>query len=135
MSNWVCDKVYPGTQITVSDNGWMTSDIFYDWFQKFCSSITQRPLLLLYDGHSTHINLKLIQKAREEKVTLMKLPPHTTDRLQPLDVCCFRPLKVKWDKAIAEWTIQNQARRISKPEFVELCGMLINMKYIDLFVS
>ena len=50
--------------------------------------------MLVYDEHATHINLKLIQHARQNDVTLQKRPPHNTDRLQPLDVCCFRPLKV-----------------------------------------
>lgn len=100
----------------------MTSDVFYDWFEKFCSENTQRPILLIFDGHSSHINLKLIMKAREENVTLVKLPPHTTDKLQPLDVCCFRPLKTRWDKKISQWTMENHARRISKPEFIQLTG-------------
>ena len=122
MSNWYTNKVYPGTQIARSENGWMTTDIFFSWFEQFCSSNTQRPLLLIYDGHATHINLKLIRHARANSVTLLKLPPHTTDRLQPLDTCCFRPLKVQWDKAIAKWTRENRARRITKHEFVELTG-------------
>lgn len=116
------ENEYPGTQISVSENGWMTSDIFYSWFENFCHSYTQRPILLIYDGHSTHINLKLIMKAREEHVTLLKLPPHTTDRLQPLDVCCFKPLKVKWDQAVSTWTKRNAARRINISEFIQLVG-------------
>ena len=30
----------------------------------------------------------------------MKLPPHVTDIMQPLDVAMFGPLKRKWDKVL-----------------------------------
>ena len=113
---------YPETEITVTENGWMTAEVFYSWFTGFCERQTQRPLLLIYDGHSTHINLKLINKAREEQVTLLKLPAHTSDRLQPLDVCCFRPLKQKWDEAISRWTKEYAARRVNHAEFITLTG-------------
>lgn len=127
MENWKTGQnlAYPGTQISVTENGWMTSDAFYSWFEKFCEIITQRPLLLIYDGHSSHIQLKLILKARQEQISLLKLPPHTTDRLQPLDVCCFKPLKTKWDKKINEWSSMNHARRITKPEFIVLTGTYV----------
>ena len=122
MSDWYTADAYPGTEITASENGWMTSEIFLSWFENFCKNVTQRPLMLIYDGHSTHVNYKLIKKARDEQVTLLKLPSHTTDKLQPLDVCCFRPLKTQWDKAIAKWTKEHNARRISKMEFIKLVG-------------
>ena len=34
--------------------------------------------------------------ARQEKVTIINLPPHTTDLLQPLDVAVFKSLKDHW---------------------------------------
>ena len=127
MSNWLPqDKsYYPGTQLQVSDNEWMTSDIFFKWFCWFCSAQEDRPLLLIYDGHSTHINLKLIKKAREEDISLLKLPPHTTDRLQPLDVCCFKPLKTKWDEAISKWTKINAAAKMTNAQFVTLTNTFL----------
>jgi len=80
----------------------------------------------VFDGHSTHINSQIIAKAQEENITIIKLPPHTTDRLQPLDVCRFHPLKAKWDKAIAKWQRGNEARWIKKGEFVDLVGSVWN---------
>ena len=104
----------PDVQVVKSENGWMATDIFVEWFFRFCSTITQRPLLLVYDGHSSLINLKVIDKAIEEGIALDKLPLHTTDKLQPLKVCCFRTLKIKWDKAIAKFTVEHAARQITK---------------------
>ena len=54
MSDWQTAERYEGTPFTCTENGWMTSDIVFDWFKKFGISYTQRPLLLIYDGHATH---------------------------------------------------------------------------------
>ena len=110
----------PDVQVATSENRWMTTDIFVEWFFRFCSSIAQHPLLLVYDGHSTHINLKVNDKAIEEDITLVNLPPHTTDKLQLPDVCCFKELKINWDKAIAKFTEEHRAWQITKAEFVIL---------------
>ena len=84
MANWVSSEQYPGMQIGQSENGWMTSDIFFEWFTKFCAEYTQRPLLLIYDGHSTHINLHSSTR-QGLKILPCSNSVHTTDRLQPLD--------------------------------------------------
>ena len=121
-STWNPAKPYPGTKLAISENGWMTSDIFFDWFCAFCIENTQRPILMVFDGHSTHLTSRVVMKAKGEDITIIKLPPHTTDRLQPLDVCCFKPLKVQWDKAIAKWNTEHKAVRLTKAAFVELVG-------------
>ena len=100
----------------------MTAQVFYAWFEDFCKKVEQRPLLLVFDGHSSHVTYNVIKKAREEQVHLLKLPPHTTDRLQPLDVVCFKPLKVCWDKKIASWNTATHSKRIPKAEFIGLVG-------------
>ena len=121
-STWKGTNPYPGTRYSFSDSGSMVSEVFNGWFDFFCEHVTQRPLLLVYDGHSTHLTLAIIKKARAEDITIIKLPPHTTDLLQPLDVCCFKPLKTRWDAIIAKWQATNYARRITKSEFVDLVG-------------
>ena len=96
-SNWKGEKALPKTFIGVSDSGWMTTEVFAIWFEKFADEIKERPLLLIFDGHLTHISLTVIEKASDENITILKLPPHVTDVLQPLDVACFGPLKRLWE--------------------------------------
>lgn len=122
MGSWTSEEMYPGTWVASSESGWMNSEIFYQWFSDFCAKIDQRPILLIFDGHKSHITYNLIRKARAEQVHLLKLPPHTTDRLQPLDVVCFRPLKVRWDKELSAWNTQHHGAKIPKREFIELVG-------------
>jgi len=58
----------------------------------------------------------------DEGIDILKLPPHTTDRLQPLDVVCFKSVKAKWDKNLHKWTAQHKAKRVSKSDFLGLVG-------------
>ena len=105
----------------VSDKGWMTTDIFAEWFDKFCNRVTERPLLLIFDGHLTHISINVIQKAINEQIFIVKLPPHVTDKLQPLDVTGFGPLKRMWEAKLNEYVnICGASKSISKSTFIDL---------------
>lgn len=96
------------TAISASERGWMETTLFYNWFKNvFLKHIgPERPVLLIYDGHVTHVSTKLIKLAPENEVTIMKLPPHTTHVLQPLDVAVFKSFKPKLDKELCKWQRQ-----------------------------
>jgi hypothetical protein len=55
-----------------------------------------KPILLIYDGHGSHNTIELIKLARENNIVLFCLPPHTTHKLQPLDVGVFGPFQRAW---------------------------------------
>lgn len=115
----------PNTCYAASDKGWMTCQIFQEWFQKFCAQVRERPLLVILDGHVTHLDKSTIEMAVQENITLLKLPAHTTDLLQPLDRCCFGPLKFKWNEALINWQRLNQ-RKPSRSEFSDLICSIWN---------
>ncbi|KAJ8874673.1 hypothetical protein PR048_025539, partial [Dryococelus australis] len=69
------EKSYPVTSYFEPEKGWMTEEVFY----KF-------PALLKRDGHLSHVGIKLIEKTVEMNIVILKLPPHTSNLLQPLDV-------------------------------------------------
>ena len=48
---WRGANALPNMYYSVSEIGWMTSDIFFHWFTKFTKEITTCPLLLIFDGH------------------------------------------------------------------------------------
>ena len=86
----------PGAWAEFDISGWMTTEIFMRWFKKFIQysgASKQNPVLLLLDGHNTHIkNLDLIDLAEANGVTIICIPPHTSDKLQPLDISFNKPL-------------------------------------------
>ena len=99
-STWRGERALPNTYYSCSENGWMTTKIFQSWFPRFLKAVEERPLLLILDGHLTHVSIEIIEMARESDVTIVKLPPHVTDKLQPLDVSCFGPLKRLWERVL-----------------------------------
>ncbi len=110
-----------GTRFAVSHNGWMTTEAFTDWLRSlFIPSLPhERPVLLLLDGHSSHIGYDVRQLATENGITMLKLPPHTTHLLQPLDVGFFNRMKHVWQRVVGDFT-RRERRVISKRDFPAL---------------
>lgn len=47
-------------------------------------------------------------------MTILKLPPHVTDLLQPLDASCFGPLKKYWEDLMNNWVSEYGAKQSLK---------------------
>lgn len=126
MSNWKGDGSLPKMTYGISESGWMTTDIFHEWFEHFCKETKDiRPLLLLYDGHLSHTSLQTIELAVNEGISILKLPAHCTDVLQPLDVACFSPLKSYYEKQLTERVFVTGAREpLRKGEFCNVLGKI-----------
>ena len=101
----------------------MDTDVFSEWFYKFANENQDRPLLLLFDRHLTHISLSVIKRAMEERVSIIKFPPHITDVLKPLDVARFGPLKRRWELLLQERVnTYGTKSNLTKRDFVnQLC--------------
>ncbi|KAJ2937514.1 hypothetical protein O0L34_g18659 [Tuta absoluta] len=107
---------------TVSKRGWMETDIFYNYMSKiFVPNLDEeRPVLLVYDGHISHVDDKVVALAVENNITILKLPAHTSHLLQPLDLAVFKSFKATWDKKIVKWQRQNVGVKLRKQCFAEL---------------
>lgn len=105
-----------------SESGWIDSELFLVWmkkvFLKYCGS--QRPVLLFIDGHASHVNLDVIDLARESDIILFCLPPHTTHALQPLDVSVFKSLKSHFTKAVHALSFAKKDFVVSKRDFARV---------------
>lgn len=68
-------KQYPGITFTVIENGWMERETFNNYFTKnFIRNIhPEKPRVLIYDGHNSHIGVLLVEKARKENTVISKL--------------------------------------------------------------
>ena len=118
-----------GAVYACSKNGWINEDLFFEWVQHFSRNTKPTPtdpILLILDNHSSHISVKIYDYCRTNGITLLSLPPHTSHRLQPLDLTFFGPLKASFYKECtlalkAKNTSPNEAmRKISQYELAEL---------------
>ncbi|XP_030839669.1 uncharacterized protein LOC762421 [Strongylocentrotus purpuratus] len=108
----------PGTLFATSDTSYMNMDLFYNWIQFFVKHIPPaRPVLLIVDGHGSHISIGTLEYAKENQVELLCLPPHTTHWLQPLDRTVYGPLKVNYDKACAQYMRENPGQIVTRYKF------------------
>ena len=62
----------------------METKTFATWFNYFADFVKERPLLLLFDSHLTHIILPVIKKALDENIIIAKFPPPVTDVLMTM---------------------------------------------------
>ena len=124
-STWRGENPLKDTFYSISQNGWMTTEVFSEWFSKFAEKVTERPLLLILDGHLTHVSVDLVETAILEDITIVKLPPHVTDKLQPLDVTCFGPMKREWERTLNEWVNEHGPKNpMKKPNFVDMLSKI-----------
>ncbi|XP_071381368.1 uncharacterized protein [Centroberyx affinis] len=102
-----------------SQAGYMDSELFRKWFVghflKFAAQ--ERPLLLIMDGHQSHLDPELVRAAQREGVILLCLPPHTSHILQPLDVSFFGPLKADFSGLTGDLSAVSHSFLVSKKEF------------------
>ncbi|XP_037977944.1 MFS-type transporter clz9 isoform X2 [Plutella xylostella] len=124
MKQELLDRAPPGTTAECNAKGWMTSEVFMSWFQRFvrfCGASITNPVLLLLDGHITHTqNIEVIEYARKSGVVMLCFPPHCTHRLQPLDVGFMKPLSVYYDHACSNWLRSHPGRIITTFQISEI---------------
>ena len=85
-----------GVKGTTNPFGWSNADIFVGWLQHFqhhsiCSK--QHPVLLIFDNHSSDISIKSLEFATQHGIVMLTIPPHTSNKLQPLDRTVYGSLK------------------------------------------
>jgi hypothetical protein len=104
-SSWYRDLPLDWT-IGVSDNGWTTDELGFEWIKHFNQHTAARTAgvyrLLIVDGHSSHATPEFDQYCADNKIITLCMPPHTSHLLQPLDVSCYSPLKRAYGREIEE---------------------------------
>ncbi|KAK2708535.1 hypothetical protein QYM36_014217 [Artemia franciscana] len=65
-----------------------------------------------------HIFSRSCQICRRNNVTILKLPPHTSHMLQPLDKAAFNGMKVSYDQNLVKWQRDHPGDILSKKDFV-----------------
>ena len=121
---WLEDWLPKDTaHFAVSSNGWSCNALGLHWLEAIFHHYTSKRAgrgrrLLIVDGHSSHVNLKFIDLCDKLRILVLVLPPHSTHRLQPLDVSLFAPLASYYTKGLNELMMNSLAMvSISKRAF------------------
>lgn len=106
-----------GSIFTCNPSGWSNVTTCSTWFDNFLAETrptADSPVLLILDGHASHTrNIEMIEKAVRNHVTVLSIPPHTSHRLQPLDVTVMGPLKTKYGQAIERFLKRNRGKVVT----------------------
>ncbi|XP_046662227.1 uncharacterized protein LOC124370172 [Homalodisca vitripennis] len=117
------ERAPPGSVGHCSDNGWSNGELFVKFLNHFilnAKPTVDSPILLLVDNHRTHITLEAINLCRDNHIVMVGFPPHTTHRLQPLDVSFFGSLKTFYSQACDNFMVNNPGQTISDFKIGEL---------------
>ena len=116
------DGYVDGAYFGKSENGWMVTELFYGWITNHFSAHIppERPVLLLVDVHTTHIDMETSKFCTQNGILLYCLPPHSSHLTQPLDVGFFGALKCNWRKTIDSYKIANLGCSVTKETFAHV---------------
>ncbi|CAF3501171.1 unnamed protein product [Rotaria sp. Silwood2] len=124
--------VYNGTK-----SGWTDDNCFFDYLRKLFIPNTKhlpRPLLLIFDGHYSHLSLQAVRLAIENEIHLLCLPSHSTHLLQPLDVYTLKYVKQQWKQLLWERN-KTISKVLDKREFVQLFSKVYDFALIPAHCS
>lgn len=125
-SEWLFKNENVDTAYAVSRKGWMETTIFEQYIKSvFLPAIgAERPILLVYDGHSTHVDLSVIELLVANQITVLNLPAHSSHILQPLDCSTMKPMKDSWDRELVKWQRLHVGAKLPKQEFARIITMI-----------
>lgn len=119
------DGLPSGSKVFMNQkSSYITSVLFLRWLKEhFVPKKPPGRTVLILDGHSSHRNsLDMIDYAEENEITLICLPSHTTQALQPLDRSFFKSLKHNLKRESRQWILNHPSRRITRLQSGEIIG-------------
>jgi DDE superfamily endonuclease len=124
-----------GTKAAFTESGYIHQNIFRMYMEHFNASVPpRRPVMLMLDGHGSHIDLSSIDYCRENNIILYALPPNTTHILQPAEIA-FRNLKREYDKAVSRYNHENNGALVTKLTFARVFGEAWIATYTPLAIT
>lgn len=115
-----------GSNGILHHNGWMTGECFVETLQhvqaKTFSSVDNK-ILLIMDNAECHMSIHAIQYAIDNGIGIVTLPPHTTNKLQPLDVSVFGLFKSHLQALMSDYSLMHPHTHIADHMLLSLPRM------------
>lgn len=106
--------------------GWMNCELYVEalqHIQKHTCCSRENPILLLCDNHESHISIEAVDYCRANGIVYLSFPPHTSHKLQPLDVGVFGPFKSKLKVAFNDWHTGHPGKALTIYEIPSLAKL------------
>lgn len=117
------DNLPAGTEAVTSDTGYMKEDVFLLWLKHFVKFKPGGVVLLILDGHASHVkSFAVTQYCIENNIEMLCLPSHTTHVLQPLDKSFFKPFKTFYNQSVNQFVYAHPGTVLSKCNFGKFFG-------------
>lgn len=98
---------------TANPTGWSNEAAFLkflDHFLSFVKCSREDRAILVLDNHETHLSPEALDKASNNGLVMITFPPHTSHKLQPLDISVYGPLKCYYNQAVEAWLLNNKGK-------------------------
>ena len=112
-----------GSKGIFTPTGWMNGEVFVQTLEHVkertgCS--VDNKICLIIDNAKCHLNIHVVEYAENNGIKIVTLPPHTTDKLQPLDVSVFAPFKACLKREQTSFNLMHPNERITVHQLPEL---------------
>ena len=67
---------------------------------------------ILLENCDSHIKLSVVEMAKDNGIILLTIPPQTTHKLEPLNICVFGPFKFYYREAVSSFVRSNPRKTI-----------------------
>lgn len=119
-------------------SGWMTGDLFIsvlEHIKNHTNCSTENKILLLLDNHESHTTVKAINFCRDNGIVMLSFPPHTSHKLQPLDVGVYGPFKSFCSVAFNDWMTSNPGKTITIRQIAHLTKVAFQNAFTQLNIT
>lgn len=116
----------PGCIGAANPSGWSNEETFLIFLDHFLSSVKcsrEDRVLLIIDNHETHLSIEAIERASAAGIIMVTFPPHTSHKLQPLDISVYGPLKTYYNQAVEAWLYNHNGNTFTIYSVAEALGI------------
>ena len=85
----------------VDSSGWITTANFIKVMKHFITNARpskDHQVVLIMDNHQSHLSYEALFLVKENFIHIITLPPHTSNKTQPLDRTVFGPMKTHYNQ-------------------------------------
>lgn len=115
----------PGTIGAATPTAWSNEEMFLRFLDHFIAHVKcskEERVILLLDNHETHLSIEALDRASDAGIIMVTFPPHCSNKLQPLDLTVYGPLKTFYNQALDDWHLNNSGKTFNIYSVAEVVG-------------